>query len=413
MKMVERAVLAVLPPLPPPLPPQKLPSPAAFSPLRSPPTLDDLLDAEGGFFGIGSLNVVRNNLWDDAKFETDYNKPLTSLTDKTENTTEIVPKVKEKTKPEEITLSDELSKLFLKSTKKIAEQEEKINDLPLNNLEEIFSKIDKGEIPKELKFFVGGLNNEFENRVRLLGISTGSNDLLDFRKSDISADLMMVNKLKIHIDSGNIYHNNTDTNESIYGFFKNQEDETKKWIDFEFILSDDYKDYFMKYLVNIKDGEDEKYDMLTNKNSKFLFYHFSDYLKQINEPTKPVRHSVVLNDEISLEILQNKNWQYFKERILQFCQLNNGGGLNQLVNAKGVKIIENSVENLTICKHLYTNFYNQIASNLAEAIRNLPPYELDKIDRDLELNHFFIDFNNEKNKEDLMNAYSYFYHDKT
>ena len=169
----------------------------------------------------------------------------------------------------------------------------------------------------------------------------------------------------------------------------------------------------MKYLVNIKDGEDEKYDMLTNKNSKFLFYHFSDYLKQINEPTKPVRHSVVLNDEISLEILQNKNWQYFKERILQFCQLNNGGGLNQLVNAKGVKIIENSVENLTICKHLYTNFYNQIASNLAEAIRNLPPYELDKIDRDLELNHFFIDFNNEKNKEDLMNAYSYFYHDKT
>ena len=61
------------------------------------------------------------------------------------------------------------------------------------------------------------------------------------------------------------------------------------------VLSDDYKDYFMKYLVNIKDGEDGKYDMLTNKNSKFLFYHFNDYLKQIN-------------DETVLEILQNKNW---------------------------------------------------------------------------------------------------------
>ena len=96
---------------------------------------------------------------------------------------------------------------------------------------------------------------------------------------------MTVNKLKIHIESGNIYHNNTDTNKSIYSFFENQEGKTKKWIDFEFILSDDYKDCFMKYLVNIKDGEDEKYDMLTNKNSKFLFYHFNDYLKQINEPT--------------------------------------------------------------------------------------------------------------------------------
>ena len=188
-----------------------------------------------------------------------------------------------------------MSKLFPEANEKIAEQEEKINYLHFNNLEEFFSKIDKGEIPKELKFFVGGLNNEFENRVRLLVISTCSNNFLDFFQLDICADLMTVNKLKIHIEIGNIYHNNTDTNESIYDFFKNQEDKTKKRIAFEFILSDDYEDYFMKYLVNIKDGEDEKYDMLTNKNSKFLFYHFKDYLKQINHETV-------------LEILQNKNW---------------------------------------------------------------------------------------------------------
>ena len=62
------------------------------------------------------------------------------MTDKAENMTEIIPKVKENTKLEEITFSDELSKLFLEANKKIAEQEEKINDLPLNNLEEILSK---------------------------------------------------------------------------------------------------------------------------------------------------------------------------------------------------------------------------------------------------------------------------------
>ena len=104
----------------------------------------------------------------------------------------------------------------------------------------------------------------FENRVRSLGISSGSNDFMDFFQFDICADLMTANKLKIHIESRNIYHNNTDANESIYGFFENQEDETKKWIDFEFILSDDYEDYFMKYLVNIKDGGNEKYDVLTS-----------------------------------------------------------------------------------------------------------------------------------------------------
>ena len=40
------------------------------------------------------------------------------------------------------------------------------------------------------------------------------------------------------MESGNIYHNNADTDESIYGFFQNQEDETKKWIDFEFVLAE-------------------------------------------------------------------------------------------------------------------------------------------------------------------------------
>ena len=66
------------------------------------------------------------------------------MTDKAENTIEIIPKVKEKTKPEEITFSDELSKVFPEVNEKIVEQEEKITDWPLNNLEEIFSKTDKG-----------------------------------------------------------------------------------------------------------------------------------------------------------------------------------------------------------------------------------------------------------------------------
>ena len=54
---------------------------------------------------------------------------------------------------------------------KITEQEKKKNDLPLNSLEKTFSKVDKGEIPKELKLFVCGLNNEFKNRVRSLVIN--------------------------------------------------------------------------------------------------------------------------------------------------------------------------------------------------------------------------------------------------
>ena len=47
---------------------------------------------------------------------------------------------------------------------------------------------------------------------------------------------------------------------------------------------------------------------------------------------------------------------------------------------------------------------------MSKAIQNLPSDELDEIDRDLRLNLFFIDFDREHNQDEIMSAYSYFYH---
>ena len=140
------------------------------------------MDEEGSFFGTESLDDIRTNFWNnnDTKFKTSFKNLLTSLTDKSNNVIEMVPRVKEKTEPKEITFSEELNKLFPEANKKIAEQEEKIGNLPHINLADIFSKIDKDEIPKELNFFVGELNHELENRVRSLDISASSSKFLDF-----------------------------------------------------------------------------------------------------------------------------------------------------------------------------------------------------------------------------------------
>ena len=258
--------------------------------------------------------------------ETDHNRPNISLIDKANNVFELMPKVKEKSppEPENVTFSEELSKLFPEANEKMIEQKDEIPDLQIQDLDQISSKIDRGEIPKHLNFFTGGINREFGNKVRSLGILTNSADFLNFRQSDICEDLMKNNKLKIHVHTGHIFHNNIDTNESIFDFFENQEDETKQFLeDFEFNITDSYDDYFMKYLVNIKDGNDDKFDMLTNKNSKFFFYYTNNYLRQINEQVKLIRHSVITNNETALEILQNKDWQYFMERILEVCQSSN------------------------------------------------------------------------------------------
>ena len=59
-------------------------------------------------------------------------------------------------------MSTQLSKLFPEvedSTKVIDDKnDEKINKLPIPQLTKILSKIDKGELPKQLNFFEGGEN---------------------------------------------------------------------------------------------------------------------------------------------------------------------------------------------------------------------------------------------------------------
>ena len=115
------------------------------------------------------------------------------------------------------------------------------------------------------------------------------------------------NKLKIHINTGNIYYNNTDTNESIYGFLLVQEDDTKKFIDFELMYSGSYKQYFNEYLLKLNLKNDNALDVLTNKNSKFLFYHYNDLLFDVNLEPLPVRHSRINDNEFATETIQTEN----------------------------------------------------------------------------------------------------------
>ena len=78
-------------------------------------------------------------------------------------------------------------------------------------------------------------------------------------------------------------------------------------------------------------------------------------MNRLLEPIKPVHHSVITDDDIALDVIQNENWQYFIETILKTRQTNNGG-INNTAELKDVKLIKNSVENITICKQMYQNF---------------------------------------------------------
>ena len=62
-------------------------------------------------------------------------------------------------------------------------------------------------------------------------------------------------------------------------FFIAQQDQISE----EFQFFDSYDEYIMNYLTKI---ESESDDVLSHKNTKFIFYQFNQYLAQIGQPLK-------------------------------------------------------------------------------------------------------------------------------
>ena len=96
----------------------------------------------------------------------------------------------------------------------------------------------------EFQFFTGWANQKFDSFIRKFGLWRENMEFLDFLQWDYCKEILENNDLKIHIEAGNIYYKNNDTNESIFKFRENQQDSTKGKINFDLMYDGNYKDYF-------------------------------------------------------------------------------------------------------------------------------------------------------------------------
>ena len=144
-----------------------------------------------------------------------------------------------------------------------------------------------------------------------------------------------------------------------------------------------------KYLPSINDYDEVKYDFLANKNSKFLFNLFNKN-QEINGRKKvAVKHTKVSADDYALRTLQNRNWPYFVDRIIQFSQ--GVFDINDIITTdpEEVNILNNTRSNFEITKNLYNELLTAVGINLHEFFVNLGIEEKDKIDTDLTNNGYF------------------------
>ena len=271
-------------------------------------------DDDDGRSPPGSPNIPRPPTMRDL-FPHEYNNPLNANLNNLEQ--EYINEPNFETREEPVQLDTNLKEIFPDADNILRVGDNEYNE------QQYFPdrrKSPEPEIQNEIQFFNGGseganvlLENLHSNdRIR------GNKEFVSFLTTDTCREALQRDNISIHVPTGDIFVNNQNTQESLYSFLENQQDETKKDIRLDFSYDDDLNDYMTKYLPSINDYDEVKYDFLANKNSKFLFNLFNKNQEIRGRKKHAVKHTKISADDYALRTLQNRNWPYFINRIIEF-----------------------------------------------------------------------------------------------
>ena len=369
---------------------------------------------------------------DDDNVDSDNNKIQKFLLEKgNERIGEALAESSTKIEPRKIAVSKAITKIF----PKIREEDLDFVEADKDDFEDkedvdFLDKTDKYDFPIEatkpktksadlkqdfdFDFYVGGDKNSkklMANAVSNIGQLSDSNKMfLEFLFSGFGRDILLKNKLKIQLESGQFFHNNIITNESIYDFLSKQQDETKKELLIEVPSGDDFEVHVRELLTNVKDDE---YNLHTNSTANFLSYYFNTYrsINRLNPLT--IRHSQIFTNQEAISILQTNNWQYFVEQLLHIAngEINlDDFDLDNDQEFEKYNIIQKTSDNINYCKQFYEEVFNDIAYFFQKMIKETPDEFLEPIKADLANEIYFTQNLKEiESHVELLNIFNRFY----
>ena len=125
---------------------------------------------------------------------------------------------------------------------------------------------------------------------------------------------MTQNKLSIHVESGDIFYDNHNTEENFYSFLLSQQNDEAAYVPKKFSYNDTFEKYITSFLKNFFIEDQGKFDLLAFKNSKYLFYRFNDFVKIYGNPRCKLLHTRKMFDSAALKKLEDKNNQFLIEK---------------------------------------------------------------------------------------------------
>ena len=129
-------------------------------------------------------------------------------------------------------------------------------------------------------------------------------------------NMMTDNSLSTHIESRSISYDNFNINKNVGTFFTGTTRQNKTITPKRISYHYNFKRYMKQFLPAFSLEESEKYDLLTNKNSKYLLYKFNNWTESLNAEKIKSRHSSKAKDEIYLIKIEEKDNQFLIEIII-------------------------------------------------------------------------------------------------
>ena len=262
------------------------------------------------------------------------------------------------------------------------EEEEILKDIMDEyEIEKIRDTMDESaQVPESIYFFYGGDSDQFVNALEFLGLSPINREFGAFLLSDLGRQTMTQNKHSIHVESGEIFYDNHNTGENFYSFLLTQQNDKAAYVPKKFSYRNSFEVHISSILQSLCIDDQEKFDLLAFKNSKYLFYCFNDFIKADGNPRYKLLHTKKMLDTVGLQKVEQKNKQFLLEKIIHGIEFEN---LYTADSERKPEIMSTIEGNYRIARRVYQQLYLDSAELFADFIRSLSIFEQRDMDEDL------------------------------
>ena len=237
-----------------------------------------------------------------------------------------------------------------------------------------------GQVPESIYFFYGGDSQNFVDALEFIGLSPINREFAAFLLSDLGRQVMTQNKLSIHVESGDTFYDNQNTEENFYSFLLSQQNDEAAYVPKNFSNSNTFGKYVTDFLQFSIDDQ-EKFDLLAFKNSKYLFYRFNNFVKMYGNSRYKLLHTRKMLDTVGMQKVEEKNNQFLIEKIILGVQFKNA-----YQKEKKPEILEIIEGNYKVARRVYQYLYLDIADLFLSYVKLMDRYEIQDIEEDMKAN---------------------------